>query len=122
MASNKAKRLELELPDPARDIPKTGSARGPIMELGGRSYTVSSLSLAQYIANEGKLKKLDATSGNFFETAIELVLMAMQRNYPSLERADVEEFMDLNNLPELLGVITGTNRNASAPVVPKLEA
>jgi len=111
----KTKRTELELlPDPAPRFP------GKLMELAGKSYMMPALSLAQYVANKVRLTKLDAASDDFFETVIELTLVALKRNYPTSTKADVEEFLDLNNVNEIIAAITGRDLKAPAPAVPEL--
>ena len=85
---------------------------GKSVTIGDRSFVVPPIAL-------GKLKELLPRLGAFnfddptkidpeaLDTVTELTLAALNRNYPDLTRDQLEELLDLGNLAEVIGVVTG---------------
>lgn len=96
-----------KLPDPA--APKFA---GLSTELDGKTYIVPALNLRQVIELQPKMDSLagfteNTLAGEYFDTVLEIILPAIQRNYPSVTRDDLEGMVDLNNVGELVRAATG---------------
>jgi hypothetical protein len=96
-----------KLPDPAG--PKFA---GVAIELGGKTYIVPGLSLRQVRDLSPEIAKMDGFTADtlaseYFDTAVGIILPAIQRNYPSITRDDLEDVVDLNNVREIIPAVTG---------------
>lgn len=87
---------------------------GEHVYMAGREWVIPPLSLRyirlnkerlakmRALAKKGKLDFADAELDEFLDEAREIILAAMQRNYPVLSKDDLEEWIDLATLPRLV--------------------
>ena len=85
---------------------------GVKLNLGGRDYIVPPLNFKSLKTIRPKLKELTAATGMIpdegqLETVIDVVQLALQRNYPSITREELEDAVDLDNLKEIIQAIMG---------------
>ncbi len=85
---------------------------GTEIKMGGETYTVPPLNFKRLRKLQPLLSKLNTTdarnmSDGQFDSAVEIVHLALTRNYPDLEREKVEELLDLKNLPFVMAAIMG---------------
>lgn len=92
--------------------------KGIPADLGGRQWIVPPISAG---ALESMRERLDAFAGDIsdpkqFSTAIDLVHVAMRRNYPDLTREHLaDELLDVENLLDVVGMaldVGGLRRKA----------
>jgi hypothetical protein len=86
---------------------------GVVIEMGGRDWTVPPLTLGQLRRLMPKVRQLSAIGGEMGEEQIdilvEIVAAAVQRNYPDVTPASVEQLLDLGNAGAILNaVLTGS--------------
>lgn len=87
---------------------------GTEIKMGGETYIVPPLNFKRLKKIQpllAKLSTLTPTAGDVneeqFDAAVEIVHLALTRNYPDLEREKVEELIDLRNLPFVMAAIMG---------------
>ncbi|MBV8121119.1 MAG: hypothetical protein JO081_14420 [Alphaproteobacteria bacterium] len=93
---------------------------GVQVAMGGREWTVPPLTLGKLRWLMPKLRQLTDISAQMDETQIailiEVVIAAMQRNYPDLTAESVENLLDLGNAAEVLrAVLTGSGLREHRP-------
>lgn len=71
---------------------------------GGRVFTIPPLTLGALRQLQQRLADLDMGSlkPETIDTVVDAVWLALQRNYPELPRADVEQLLDLANMSAAL--------------------
>lgn len=95
---------------------------GVALPLGPRTYVVPALSLRQLQAQSPRLAKLQELSvglqkGEGGSTLMlqavaettELLLVALQRNYPSVTIDELSDWVDLNNFRSLVDMVMGNS-------------
>ena len=85
---------------------------GVVIRLGGRDLTIPSLSVGQAKRLWPQILELDSgiTVQNLpqkHEQSIEIILAAVNRNYPEITREQLEEWIDLGNIRRVLLVVSG---------------
>jgi len=85
---------------------------GQEVKLGAKKYIVPSLSVKQAKLLWPQILELDKgiTIENLptkWEIAIPIIHAALKRNYPNLSQEEVEEFVDIKNLRQLLLIVSG---------------
>jgi hypothetical protein len=94
---------------------------GTIVSMGGQEWTVPPLSLAQLRAVMPRVQQLAGLDANQMGDAqlqalVEIVTSALQRNYPEITTAKVEDIVDLGNaLPVLNAILGGIKLPAAEP-------
>lgn len=80
---------------------------GVAIKVGRRDLIVPPLNLKAVRKVEKLLPVLEGRSGeaSFLDAAVEVLTLAIQRNYPDMTREDVEECVDLGNLPRLIEAV-----------------
>lgn len=81
---------------------------GVTIRLGRRDYVVPPLNLRAVKRIELLLPVLSGESGQqgtFIDAAIEVLHLALLRNYPDITKGEIEELVDLGNLPRLIGAV-----------------
>ncbi len=86
---------------------------GSPISMGGRDWTVPSLTLGQLRRLMPKVRELTTVGANMGEeqvgALVEIVTAAMSRNYPDITAEIVEELLDLGNAGVvLIAVLTGS--------------
>lgn len=92
---------------------------GTAVRVGRREYVVPALSLNGLKAVERLLPALEGKTvegTTFVDAVATIVHLAIARNYPDVTREQLEDEIDIANLPALVGAVLG----AAAPLVPKL--
>jgi len=86
---------------------------GATINLGGRDFIVPALSLKLIRKLRPKLQQLSAMSEMPTDEDVSNVAAiaheALKRNYPNLELDYVEDLIDLRNLGDVVGAITGVS-------------
>ena len=87
------------------------------MQLGDREYIVPALSIAAFRRLGTKIQSVSANPDDPASVAavLEVCLIALQRNYPSMTYEELEERVDLSTLPDLMSAALGLNRPAPKP-------
>lgn len=87
---------------------------GTEIKMGGETYIVPPLNFKRLRKIQPLLSKLSTSTPGAadltdaqFDAAVEIVHVALTRNYPDLERDKVEELLDLRNLPVVMAAIMG---------------
>ena len=75
--------------------------------MGGKEWTVPALNFKQVRSLEPKLAASTEPGFDTLGFTVEVVQMALSRNYPELTVDEVEEMIDLRNAPELFRVVMG---------------
>lgn len=93
----------------AEDKPKYD---GILVRLGGQELIVPSLSVGQARALWPEILDLDkgVTAQNMpqkHEQSLKIILAAVNRNYPEINREQLEEWVDLGNIRKLLLIVAG---------------
>lgn len=103
---------------------------GEHVYMAGREWVIPPLSLRyirmnrerlasmRALAKKGKLDFADNELEQFLNEARELILAAMQRNYPTLTADDLEEWIDLATLPKLVLAVMSASGFAMRSTVP----
>jgi hypothetical protein len=85
--------------------------KGVRITAGGRTFILPSLSIRMVIDHRETLESLEASGGTFapgyLGMVIDLTLLALRRNYPNATKEEVEEFLDLGNVKDIILCITG---------------
>jgi len=75
-------------------------------ELGGKAYVIPPLSLGQVRRLQNQLEKwTGAVDDKSVAVCIETVHAALSRNYPDVTVEQVEEWLDLGNMVELMQAV-----------------
>lgn len=88
---------------------------GTEMNLNGKSFVVPALNFTRLKALREEMQLLkeanlnDALDDTQIEASITIIHTALTRNYPDLSRDEVEDLVDLHNLPQLMGCIMGVS-------------
>ncbi len=85
------------------------------IDLGGKKYTVPPLNLARLkkaLPILESIKSLDMENPGSLtmkqaDAVIQVIHLALSRNYPEMTEADVEEAVDLGNLMKIIPAIMG---------------
>lgn len=80
---------------------------GVAVQLGRREFIVPPLNLRAVRKVIPLLPVLEGKSGegSFLDAAVELLALAIQRNYPDITKDEIEELVDLGNLPRLVEAV-----------------
>lgn len=81
---------------------------GVTIRLGRRDFIVPPLNLRGVRKIEPLLPVLSGQGGgeaNFIDAAVQVLHLAMARNYPSITRDEIEDMVDLGNLPRLIEAV-----------------
>ena len=93
---------------------------GTKITLGGTEYIVPPLNFKALKTLQPmieSLSKIDmAMSNEQIDNVAEIVLAALNRNYPDKTKDDVLEWLDLGNSGQILGAIMGASGIKTAPV------
>src|SRR5437870_3573521 len=86
---------------------------GVTMAMGGRDWVISPLTLGQLRRLMPKIRELTEIGASMDENQIgvliEIVTVALQRNYPDITSDEVESLLDLGNANGVLhAVLTGS--------------
>ncbi len=90
---------------------------GVSIKVGDRDLLVPPLTLGQIEANADKLASIDqieaspqkALSSGAMGKVLDLVVIAVQRNYPDMKREEIGELVDMHNLRQFLPAILGAS-------------
>jgi hypothetical protein len=90
---------------------------GKLINLGGKDYTLPPLNFAGLRKLGPKIQEVGGAylSGNLFMdvdkvgVVAEIVLAALQRNYPDLTLEEVENFLDFANVKEVFPALMGVS-------------
>jgi hypothetical protein len=93
---------------------------GVVVTMGGQEWTVPSLTLGQLRWLMPKVRRLTDIDAQMDEAQIailiEVVMVAMQRNYPDITADTVENLLDLGNTAEVLrAVLMGSGLSERRP-------
>src|SRR5687768_7222090 len=93
---------------------------GKPIRLGEQDYVIPPLSLKQVKALKGDIEALDTSefSDSALDTVIKLVHAALSRNYPSISVQQLEEWIDLGNVKQLVDIILGQSGFKLGEAVP----
>ena len=89
---------------------------GESIKIGGREFTVPPLNLKGVKKVEPMLKRLVEMSANVASTIItpeqsdlmrDIVLVALNRNYPEMTADELDDILDLGNLTNIMEAVTG---------------
>ncbi len=86
---------------------------GVLLNLGGRDFIVPPLNFRALRQIQPKLASL--TTGNAIpdeaqlDSIQEIVHLAVCRNYPDMQRAELDDLLDLDNLKEVITAIMGVS-------------
>lgn len=84
---------------------------GVRLNIGGTDYIVPALNFRILRQVQPRLHALTSMAAipddEQLNTVIDIVLMALQRNYPDMTRETLEEAVDLDNLKEIVAAIMG---------------
>lgn len=80
---------------------------GVTIRLGRRDFVVPPLNLRAVRKVEKLLPVLEGRPGevSFLDAAVEVLHLAILRNYPEVTRDEVEDMVDLGNLPRLIEAV-----------------
>lgn len=107
---------------------------GEKVYMAGQEWTIPPLSLKYIRLNKdrlvnmralGKRGKMDFSDNEldeFLNEAREIILAAMQRNYPMVTKDDLEEWIDLATLPKLVMAVMSASGFAMRAGAPSGEA
>lgn len=76
--------------------------------MAGKDWTIPPLSVRQFRTHYRTLLDTDITAENFVEkigSRLPIVLLAIQRNYPDVTEEQLEDMLDVNTLPLVIGAI-----------------
>lgn len=96
---------------------------GATVSMGGKEWVVPPLSLAQlkvFLPRVQGLAGMDTAqiADKQLQTLVEIVTAALQRNYPEVTPAQVEDILDLGNASPVLNAILGNFRLTQAQAQP----
>lgn len=81
---------------------------GTPIKIGRREYVVPALNLKGVRRVQKLLPILEQPSHpEFFDSALEMLVLAISRNYPDITREQLEEDVDLNSLDRLITATLG---------------
>lgn len=76
--------------------------------MGGKEWIVPALNFKQVRSIQGTLAQQQADpTFDTFGLTVEVVQLALSRNYPEITKDEVEELVDLRNAKELFRVVMG---------------
>lgn len=80
---------------------------GVTVRLGRRDFVVPPLNLRAVRKIEPLLPALEgkSTELSFIDAAVEVLHLAIVRNYPEITKEEIEEVVDLGNLPGLISAV-----------------
>ena len=80
---------------------------GVTIKLGRRDFIIPPLNLKAVRKVEKLLPVLEGQAGevSFLDAATEVLTLAVQRNYPEITREEIEDMVDLGNLPRLIAAV-----------------
>jgi hypothetical protein len=86
--------------------------RGLVIDLGGKTYVMPGLNLRQLRVLAPKIDAMQnqattPTTTEWIGQVLEVVLPALQRNYPTVTADELEDLLDLGNLGDLLRAALG---------------
>lgn len=90
---------------------------GIVIKVGERELVVPPLTLGQIEANAEKLAAIDqietspqkALATGAMGKVLDLIVLAVQRNYPDMKREEIGELVDMHNLRQFLPAILGAS-------------
>jgi hypothetical protein len=82
------------------------------VDLGGEKFIVPAIALGKLKELQPRLAELDlsdmgALSPGALDTVSDLILAALNRNYPDMTRAQLDDLLDLGNLGDVVKIVTG---------------
>jgi hypothetical protein len=94
-------------------MPESPKYQGVIVRLGGTDYTVPPLALGALKTCLPKLNAVmaagSALTPELVDGFLDVVMAALRRNYPELQRETIEAEVDLGNMGDVMLAVTGAS-------------
>ncbi len=91
---------------------------GDTVRIGGAEYVMPPLNLRGIKRAIDLIPKLESDAAESVDACIEVVLLALRRNYPALTIEQLEEEIDLETLARLTALLLAQLTGARAPAAP----